>query len=221
MIYPSKALPLRSVVVATLLAFAVFGQAQARYTIKSQGKVIGKAALTQKLLEGGGKSVQLTIEMAGQGRRSATVRANSTYDPKGAPIRVFLESVATNPPSRRQITATFDAKGAHVVLDDGGARKVQDVPLVDTAPRNDPSQFWFLRDKPKPGTTATYYRFDAESLTWSLMKPTYVGPRDVTIGGTAYKGYLVRDNRSETIVDAAGLPLRITVGTVVFERDGK
>lgn len=197
---------------------AAFTVGQAKYVIKSGSKPIGKATLTQKLLENGGKSVQLSLELNGQGTKTVSVRATTTYDAKGALVRQFLESVGSNPPSRRQITATFDATGAHLVVDDSGARQVKDVPLTQAAPKQDASQFWFIRDKPKLGATTTYYRFDPDAMSWSLNKTVYVGPKDVTFGTSTHKGHLIKDDRSETILDEAGLPLRITVGGVVFER---
>ena len=203
-----------------LSACSVFAAAQVRLSITNAGKPIGTAAVTQKLLANGDKLVQLTIDMKSPGGKAVTVRSEARYDAKGQPLPQFLETIGANPPTRRQVTATFDAAGARVIVDDAGVRKVSDVPLVDTAPRGDISQFWFIRDRPKPGATVQYYRFDADALKWTLMGATYIGPKEITVGKSKFKGFEVRDGRSVTIVDAQGLPIRIEAGGAVFERIG-
>lgn len=191
---------------------------QAKYTIKLNGKPVGTASLTQSLLPSGEKRVQLSLEMTAPGGKAVKVRSDTRYDAKGRATRQFIETIGVQPPSRRQVTATFTKDGANAVLDDDGVRSVKDVPLPYTAPRDDASQFWFMREQPKAGATVKAYRFDADGLKWELTTTSYIGPTTVKLGGKSIKGFLVRDSRSNTVVDEKGLPLRIETGSAVFER---
>ncbi|MBI5707578.1 MAG: hypothetical protein HZC36_11390 [Armatimonadetes bacterium] len=201
-----------------LFAASPLALAQAKYTIKVNGKAVGTASLTQTLLPGGEKVVQSRVEMASGANAKVFVTGNSRYDSRGNPLRQFIETITVGPASRRQVTATFDATGAHAIVDESGVRKVVDVPLVDTAPRADPTQFWALRTPPKAGTRVQFYRFDAVLLKWNLTTAIYVGQKEVAYGKAKIKVHVINDDRAVTWVDERGLPVRIELDGSLLER---
>lgn len=200
------------------IAVSSLAAAQAKYTIKVNGKAVGTASLTQTLLPSGEKVVQSRVEMASGANSKVFVTGNSRYDSRGNPLRQFIETITVGPASRRQVTATFDAAGARAVVDESGVRKVVEVPLVDTAPRADPTQFWALRSPPKPGTRVQFYRFDPVLLKWNLTTAIYVGWKEVALGKAKIRVHVINDDRAVTWVDEKGLPVRIELDGSVMER---
>ncbi len=195
-----------------------FGSGQVKLTLQMPGWPPGSASFSQKVLPDGSKLVQLNLEMKDPAGRSVRVRSESSYDSKGSPIRKFLESIVDKPRDRRQVVVTFDEEGAHVVEEKGGKRTTKHLPLAKAAPRENPSEFWFLRDRPKPGAKAQYYRFDIDSMSWVLTTTTYVGPKTVAVGRSKLSGHLIQDDRAQVVLDDKGLPLRMEVGNAVFTR---
>lgn len=212
----------RSLCTAFLAIFALMlasvASAQAKYSIKVNGKIVGTASLSQSILPSGEKVVQSRVEMAQGTSTKVFVTGNSRYDGQGNPLRQFIETITVGPASRRQVTATFDATGAHAVVDESGVRKVADVPLVDTASRADPTQFWALRNPPKAGTRVQFYRFDPVLLKWNLTTATYVGQKEVAMGKAKIKVHVINDDRAVTWVDEKGLPVRVELDGSLLER---
>jgi hypothetical protein len=214
--------PAAALILAALGASAL---GQVRLYVTIQGKRAGQAVASHKLLPNGNKLVQLSMQLAGAGGNTVTLRSESTYGPKGAPIRMFHESTTTNPRTRRSVTVTFTKAGATVVEEAGGKRTTKEVPLVAGAPVESKSEFWFIRDKPSAGATDKRYRFDVSSLSWELTTTTYVGPKTVVIGGKSFPGHEVHstkpNNAAETakaFVDANGLPIRMLLRQITLER---
>src|ERR1044071_1763946 len=110
------------------------GSAQVRMFVNLNGKHIGQAVATQKLLPNGGKTVQLSMNLAGPNGKTVSVRMETAFDSKGSPIRKFEETITAKPHGRKTVTVTFDKAGAHVVRDENGKRSTQEVPLVAGAP---------------------------------------------------------------------------------------
>lgn len=205
----------------TLLAFVVLcpalvlGQAQMR--VLSQGREIGTARLTQKLLDGGGKQVVLIMDLA-VAERKVTVRQISNYDEKGFARHKFQETIATPGPARTSVIATIMPDRASVVSEQGGTTRSVDVAFPGDGLRDDPSEFWFLRGRPQPGTKVERYRFDLTALAWKKTTVEYVGPRPVDIGGRRVAAHLVRTDEASVYLDDAGLPLVLETKEFRLER---
>jgi hypothetical protein len=131
---------------------------------------------------------------------------------------MFWEAITQKPTTRQQITVTFDAKGAHVLVDDGGKRSTKDVPLIEAAPRANLSEFWFIRDTPKLDQTVKFYHFDVSKLDWEVREATYKGRAGVVIEGKAITGHKVVGTSGTTFIDDHGIPIKIEAPTVTFER---
>ena len=207
---------MRSLVYSLLLAPCLVS-AQAKYQVWVGGKKAGTATLLQKVLADGSKSVQLALDLKGS-TVEAKLRAESTYDAKGKAIRKFQETLVPVQKLRRTVVVTFDAKGANATIELNGKRTVKHVPLPETADRADVSEFWFLRDKPKPGQVVKAYNFSIETLSWSLVATSYVGLVDAMIGGKKVKAHKTQSENGVALIDDAGMPLRLELSNGSLER---
>lgn len=184
----------------------------------AQGFPESVATFQHKLLPDGSKQTQLAIELRALDGRKLRVRFDRTYRADGSPIRAFAETFSEKPRYRKTATATFNAVGAHVVVDENGKRTVHEAPLAQTAPRECMPEFWFLRDKPKVGDRAKYYHFDLDKLEWKLVEARYAGVGTVKIGGIVVRGHRVVTATGESLLDESGAPLRIVDASVTMER---
>lgn len=203
--------------IAALLTLTALGAAQTKYQVTIGNRKAGSATLLQKVLPDGGKSVKLSMTLA-TGNGEAVLKAESTYDSKGNPVRKFQETVIASQKMRRTIVVTFDAKGANAVVELNGKRSTKHVPVPETVERADVTEFWFLRDKPKKGAVAKSYHFDLESLTWSMVATTYVGQVEATVGGKKVRAHKTESEQGTALIDDAGMPLRLEFGAGMLER---
>lgn len=208
----------RAALAAVLACVSVFASAQIKLNVIADGRRAGEASYSHKILPDGSKLVQLTISLQSQDGKAVNLRSETKYSPSGVAERMFHESLADKGRTRRQVTVTFDSEGAIAVEEAGGKRQTKRVPLVKTAPLENPSQFWFLRNVPKVGDRVRYYHFDVGSLSWELNMSAYLGPKEVTLGGKKMQGHQIQENRSLAVVDAKGLPIVIELGGVRMER---
>ncbi len=206
--------------IGTGLLLLVVGTALAsvRLYVNVQGKRVGQAVANQKIMPDGSKVVQLSLQIAAPGGNTVTLRSESTYSAKGAPVRMFHESVTTNPKTRRTVTVSFSKSGATATEEVGGKRDVNDVPLAPGAPMESKSEFWFVRDQPKPGAVDKRYRFDVSSLKWELTTATYIGKKSVKIGAKTYAVHEVRSTKGTAYVDETGMPVKLEMDAITLER---
>jgi len=206
--------------VSSLVAITTAASAQVRFSVEMAGKSVGTASLTQKLQPDGGKIVELKMELK-IGTQKLAIRSQNTYDAAGAPIRKFLDSNIPGGALQKQIVTTFDGRGANVVILDGGKRTTRSIPLVDTAPRKNGSEFWFLRDRPQSGAAIKCYTFNMDRLAWELQTFVYRGKKSVPLGGKSVIAHEIStdgDRPSKAYVDDSGLPILIESGPTVLKR---
>lgn len=189
-----------------VMVWAAVSAAQHRYEIRQGKNVVGQASLTQKLRDDGGKNVLMTMELQ-SARQTTRIRLESQYDRTGATVRKFMET-AVDGRIRKTTVVTFDANGANVVIDEGGKRTTKEVALVANAKRNNPAEFWFLRDKPKPKDRTVCYVFDMDTLSWQLITTVYRGLNKIE----GKQGHEVGTERYVTLLDPEGTPLVIDLG---------
>ena len=201
-----------------VLLSAASAEAQVRMYVTLDGRRVGQAVASQKLLPEGGKLVQLNMTLASQAGNSVTLRSESTYDSKGAPTRMFHESSTTNPKVKRTVTVSFSKAGAHVVEESGGKRNVRDIPLVEGAPITSKSEFWFIRDTPNIGAVDKRYRFNVSKLEWELVTTTYKGLKTIKVGGKSVQAHELHSDLGTAWVDGKGLPHRLEIGPIKLER---
>lgn len=182
-------------------------------------KVVGYATVSQ-WDSAGVKTVEMRMELGADTRSPTRLHKVSTYDAGGHPIRMVLDVTGA---SRTTTIATFDATGAHVSRLTGGAAKNSTVERAAGAPWGDASEFWFFRDRPKPGAHVQTLLFSVDKLDWVLTNLTYVGPKDVSIAGkTVHANVIVyeAEGKSTTAyVDGHGDPIRVELdGGIAMEQ---
>ncbi len=211
-----------ALIATVFLTFIIASQAISQVRLKATSSGLPESVVTysHKLTAEGSKVISLTMDFSGREGRTVRVRTERTYAKDGSPVRVFQETISQRPAFRVSVTVTFDAKGAHAVVDERGKRTVKDIPLVNTAPRKCTNEFWFLRDKPKVGQREKYYHFDATKLEWRISELTYMGPTKVKVAGVQVAGHLVRSPEGEAVLDDKGLPIRLDYGVVTMVRVG-
>lgn len=182
-------------------------------------KQTGTATITQKLNAQGDKLVFLTFDLTSpDGKSSARLRTETTYRSDGSPTRMFHEMTYGEAKKRRQVTVSFSTAGARAVVDDSGARNVKEAPLASPALMKDLSEFWFLRDQPKVGTTISSYHFDTTALDWSMVENKYLGKQNISWNGQTISAHKVKSQRAVSYLDDLGLPLRIELEEGFMER---
>lgn len=191
--------------------------APVKMTVYLSGRVAGSATVLQKVGADGSKSVQLSMELKNE-TVTINLRQESSYDKTGRPIRKFQETHNVTQKTRKTVVVTFDAVGANAVVDEGGKRTVKKIPLPDTAVREDLSEFWFLRDQPKPGAVVKANTVNLETLTWELVTTTYKGTQEITIAGRKVKAHRTESERGVAFIDDKGLPLRLELPNGAIER---
>jgi hypothetical protein len=206
--------------VASAIVIALTGQVslQTQLLVQASGLPDGTASITQKIAADGTKASQLKLQLGKKGSAFVSVRSESSYNSKGEQTRIFTETISEKPSRRRQVTVTFSGEGAHVVVDESGKREVKAVPLVETAPRANPTEFWFIRDLPKPGTKVQYYHFNANTLTWDLRSSTYVGRKSIRLNGALVNAHRVEMTDGEAYFSSDGHLLQMTNKQMVMTR---
>lgn len=189
--------------------------AETRMTVTIGGHPAGYATLSQKIQQDGTKIVELRVEL-GVDKRKVKLTSEARYDPKGLPLRKFQQTIVSGGDVNKQVIATFAKDGANLVLLDGDKRSVKNVSLAATAPRACLSEFWFIRDNPKPGQTEEAYQFNPDTLSWEIVTTKYVGPRTLKIEGHSVAVHEVLtkrgDKESTSYLDDAGLPVLVDQG---------
>ncbi len=192
-----------------------FGQVEMR--VLAEGKPVGTATIGHRITEDGGKQVTLRMELD-NGTRKVVVRQVSTYDKTGRPKTKFQEVVATPNRTRTSVMATITATGASAVLDVNGSSESKEVEAPTDAPLEDPSEFWFLRDQPRPGSSVKRYRLNLNTLEWKVGETKYVGLKEVRVAGQTHRAHQIVTDDATTYVDAKGLPLLVETKAYRLER---
>lgn len=192
--------------------------------VLESGKEVGSATFTREKTATGGLRNTVVIEVA-MGDETQKAVQERVYDGKGAPIsekwtitRSQTGSGKQKQPVTTTILGTYDAKGIALKISAAGQTRSQRAEAKGVPTRTNPAVLWFWSIKPAPGTKVTYGRFELEGMAFKSDTIHYVGPKSVTIAGKTYQGHEVRFTDSTYLLDAQGLPLRMTQGTVLFER---
>lgn len=203
-----------------LAALVAIASAQVQLTIRANGAVMGDASTSQRLLPDGQKRVEMRMTLK-SGAQEVTIRTQNLYAADGSPVRKVTERIGPGD-ARVTTVATFDEEGARVVINDRSNRKTRQVTLAKTANRKRTSEFWWIRDVPKPGDTVTAYDFNMDTLEWELTDTTYVGIELVKVGGKSISAHRVVLNRAgkkaTTFLDDQGQPIRIQMEGLSMER---
>ncbi|MGI8924942.1 MAG: hypothetical protein ACR2HJ_13110 [Fimbriimonadales bacterium] len=178
------------------------------------GADVGRVWITEKLTESGGKVGQFKMQLI-KGPQSVTIIEEAEYNKDARPVRKTFSQEGAG--SR---VATFSAGVVTVVMEAEGQTETKAIPIPTSADVRAQSEFWFLRDKPKPGAKSIYHRFDMKELAWVKTQVAYVGSGTLKIRGKAVKAHLTKSGPGKAWVDDHGRPLRIEAGKLVMLRDG-
>lgn len=192
--------------------------APADYVVLRAGLDSGTASLSQSIREDGTKDVALDLHLVTPDGRRVTTRTKSVYASDGRPLRREQDVVLDSPRWVRSVIATFTAGGANVVVVENEKRSVHNLPLVRTAPIANPSEFWFMPDKPAVGASVQSYSLDLESLVWEPTRTTYVGPGTIALHGESVAAHRLDSRQGTVWVDDKGLPLVIEGSQFRLER---
>jgi len=200
------------------LVMATLAHGQVRMVVLIDGRRAGTASLTQRLTDKGGKVVNMALNIQ-SGDDDVHIESQWVYDPKGAPTRMFQQVIVSGKDhNHHEAIVTFDEDGANVVIDDDGDRSTKHIPLIASNMREDPSEFWFVRDQPIVGETVVAYRFNIDSLVWEQVTTVYKGMRPVTTDGRRELANVVTSEQGSAFLDINGLPLRLDLPNSSLER---
>ncbi len=203
------------VLLAVCLAPSAFA-GDVKLKISGPDGVSGSATMTNKLLEDGSKLVRLSMNLKYQNGESADVLQESTYGADGEPKRMLQTFKVGS--KKTSVVVTFDADGAQVVVTDGGAgTKTNKVVRPDGVVANK-AEFWFLRDKPRPGQSVDFFAFRVSEQAWAKTRSRYEGKKEIVIGGKKVSAHLVSTGEAKAYYDDAGDLYRFEVGKMTFER---
>lgn len=200
------------------LMIATVAHGQVKMVVLVEGRRAGIATLAQRLNEKGAKVVDMTIEIK-SGDDHVKIESERIYDPNGAPTRMFQQvTVSGKDHSHNETIVTFDEDGANVVIDDDSDRTTKHIPLLASNPRDDPSEYWFVRDQPIVGETVVSYHFNIDTLVWEQVTTIYKGMRPVTTDGRREIANVVTSEQGSAYLDINGLPLRLELPNSAMER---
>jgi hypothetical protein len=200
------------------LLIAAMAHGQVKMVVLVEGHRSGTATLSQRLTDKGGKVVNMTMTLE-SGEDEVSIESQQTYDSRGVPLRMFQQVVVTGKDhSRHEAIVTFDEDGANVVIDDDGDRSTKHIPILTTNSREDPSEFWFVRDQPIVGESVMSYHFNIDTLVWEPLTTTYKGMRPVTTDGRRELANVVTSEKGSAFLDVNGLPLRLDLPNSSLER---
>ncbi len=192
--------------------------AEVKMSVIGPNGINGSATVDNRVLEDGSKYVRLSMELRTGNGPAVNVLQESTYDAKGFPVRKLQVTSTKGTKLKQSLAAVFTAEGAEVTVDSGDKHNTSEEPYPPGASVRAGNEFWFVRDKVKPGGVLTYKRFDLMLCKWVETKVTYLGRRTISVAGQARQAHLVTVGTVKTWVDEVGDPLRMEMGQTVLER---
>ena len=179
--------------------------------------VTGSASVKNTILDNGGKYVQITMQLR-RASQNVTVMQESSYDPKGTPLRKIQVTTYPGGGGKQTLVANFEKDGAKVTGEAGGKEINVTVPYPAGKSIRAISEFWFIRDVPAPGAVSTYWRFDLGNQSWVETKSTYQGRRKLKIGAQTFDAHLITVGEGRAYLTNSGDPLRLEQGSITMER---
>lgn len=189
-----------------LLASLLLAPVTLDYDVHLNGTKAGEAKLVQEIRDDGMKSTVLDVRFETPDGRRIETHTEGTYDVEGRPVRRSQRTQLSEPWTVRLVTATFMEGSANVVVFENNRRTVKNIPLVRTAPMNDPMEQWFPGSIPTPGTAVKSYVLNLETLAWDLVTTTFRGPEELMLDGKKREAYKVETDKGTVLVDGDGLP---------------
>lgn len=170
------------------------GAAQVQYVAYQDGKRVGDVVSTFKVDDEGKKTTDTRFTMS-SGNLKITLVITAITDPTGAPVR-RIQKLTLGDQAPVTTVIDFKADRATTVIDQKGHRMVQNHMAPTGASLKDPSEFWFVRDRPAPGATVKFTGFNSDTHRWDQVESTYLGKRTITIGDVKYDGFEIRVMRN-------------------------
>lgn len=199
----------RFCVLLGLLLAAISSATVTKMVLKAAGTELGSATFDISLMPNGGIKTIQDIEVSAGGQ-TLSYKDVSIYDKTGRPLST--EETQVQAGKTQVVAVTYGPKAATVVVTANGKSTTKTLPNPKDGSIASPSEFWFVRDRPKKGTVDASYSVDPKTRTWTLEKTKYVGDDTLTVLGkkvTAHK--ITVDNRGTIWLDDKGNPYKILV----------
>jgi len=167
------------------------GATQAKYSLSISGQSVGTGTLTYTKLSNGDYRLVVDLSLAIQGN-SLRLQDEEVVDKSARPISSSVVQEAGGHKVERKIA--FGPK-ALVRTDsvDGNAPQKKTVAYPKGKSIAQPSDLWFVTNKPAVGAVSMETQYDSESGSWQNHKNVFVGPTTITIGNKKVKANLIQD----------------------------
>jgi len=191
-------------VLAAIIATSTFAQGQAHATVYVNGKAQGSAVITMSLGPNGQLSEKISVISTAQG---GSVTMQSVFSKNGMPI--LMTAHFGSKMISGDIKIDFGQNSAKLTAHTGSQSKTQNLKYPSGSSLNDLSNFWFVRDHPKPGAKCYYTEFDLQRMSWKALTDTYVGDVTLTYHGKKVTAHKVQNADGTQLLDDHGIPYRI------------
>jgi hypothetical protein len=182
-------------------------------TAFKNGKVILHETIRTKLMSNG--QIQFTDILVDVIASSGRIESTLLYSASGRPIQMIAHLIS--PRVSGAMTVDFGLLGATLKGSFGSQSKTTFISYPKGVPLLDASNFWFVRDHPKPGDSCTHVEFEFDKMQFAKVTATYVGDRMLTVHGRKVTAHYVTRPDMRFWVDDHWLPYReeTSNGTVV------
>src|SRR5690606_8091562 len=130
--------------------------------VTRNGVKMGDMTVKVTLTSSGGLQADTILNISQNGRKGKVAQGVS-YDKSGRILKQTMSITSAQPKTAVQFTATYGAKNVSVKAEINGQNRSNTIAYPANVKLRDTSAFWFIRTKPKPGTTATYHRLDMQT----------------------------------------------------------
>lgn len=186
----------------------------ATVTLIGRGDSIANAKLTvtRTVLADGGFVVSTNLVMTPLVGQASVVREERTYDGLATPLRGLYDVTGSE---HRRSVVQFSQESAELTVDGGTPQQYNPKELGVDVVRD---ALWFWRVVPRPGESTTYERFSFTLPGWKSETVKFVQVETIKVGGVNVKVHRVETGTAIAHLDDRGLPVRLVVGTIMFER---
>ena len=208
---------------ATLLAAILAGgfasAAPIKYTVFVKSEKVGSLVQETSGDDDSGYIDDSTMTMNQEGK-TATMHEIVHYGKDGVVTSRTMD--VSGGDQDLKIKAALSDTGAKLSFWMGEDKDEKDITLATKTTRADPSNFWFKKVTPDPGTSITYQSFDLQEAKWSDVTLKFVGKVKVKIGDQELEENEIdrKEGEDETkiYVDTKGDAVLIIDGEMRIER---
>ncbi len=184
-----------------------------------QGLKIGTGEADIRSLPNGNVQFTISMNIQAQGIKAA-YKATEIGRVDGMPVSE-TESRDDNG-TKTETVRIYGPKSVTIKITTGGQTTSKTVPYPKTGSIKTPSNAWFLKFKPKVGTTFTGWTLNDQTYKWEQETTTYTGDQEILVAGKTVKAHLITHTKGRMYLDDKGVPYRIELNeggsNIVMER---